>query len=73
MKFEKEYISERIKFFDGLAKYAFAALLLFSSGIGGLLVSKEKLSELYFQNLFIVGLLVDFIFTILVFYLLNKQ
>lgn len=72
MKFEKEYRQERIKFFDGLAKYAFAVVILFSSGIGGLLISKEKLSEVYFQNLLILGSLVDVIFAILIFYLLNK-
>lgn len=54
MKFEKEYITERAKFFDGLAKYAFAFTVLLSSGLGALLLAKEKLSPSYFVGLFIL-------------------
>ncbi len=73
MSFGKEYITERVRFFDGLAKYAFAVVIVISSGLGGLLISADKLSNLYFQNLMLVGSFINIIFGIVLLYLLNKQ
>jgi hypothetical protein len=73
MKFEKEYRQERIKFFDGLAKFVFAFLIIIASGIGGLLISKEKLSDLYFQNLLLLGAVIETLAILFILYLLNKQ
>lgn len=57
MKFEKEYITERAKFFDGLAKMIYPFVLLFCSGIGALLFAKDRLNDMYFKGLLIFNIL----------------